>query len=70
MLNSRFQKLQTDFEAQLIACDQLNSENQSKAGELKVRISMQILPNSILYFRHNVDHSTYVTTLIVNTLGT
>ncbi|KAK2157569.1 hypothetical protein NP493_1866g00018 [Ridgeia piscesae] len=35
LLNTRFQKLQTDFESQLIACDQLNSENQSKAAELK-----------------------------------
>ncbi|KAI0235754.1 Cilia- and flagella-associated protein 58 [Lamellibrachia satsuma] len=35
LLSGRFQKLQVDFEAQLIACDQLNSENQSKAAELK-----------------------------------
>lgn len=34
-LTVRFQKLQQDFEAQLIACDQLNQENQSKALELK-----------------------------------
>lgn len=36
ILNTRFQKLQQDFEAQLIACDSLNSENQNKALELKV----------------------------------
>ena len=39
LLNTRFQKLQTDFESQLIACDQLNSENQSKAAELKVGVT-------------------------------
>lgn len=36
ILNTRYQKLQQDFEAQLIACDQLNNENQTKAAELKV----------------------------------
>ena len=35
-LNSRFQKLQQDFEAQLVACDTLNNENQGKASDLKV----------------------------------
>ena len=40
LLSGRFQKLQVDFEAQLIACDQLNSENQSKAAELKVSGSL------------------------------
>ena len=36
ILNARLQKLQQDFEAQLIACDGLNQENQGKAMELKV----------------------------------
>lgn len=35
ILTARIQKLQQDFEAQLIACDMLNQENQSKALELK-----------------------------------
>ena len=36
ILNTRHQKLQQDFEAQLIQCDSLNQENQGKATELKV----------------------------------
>ena len=40
ILNARIQKLQQDFEAQLIACDMLNQENQSKALELKVCIGI------------------------------
>ena len=36
VLEARFKKLQIDFEQQLIACEQLNNENQSKASELKV----------------------------------
>ena len=35
-METRFKKLQGDFEQQLIACEQLNNENQSKASELKV----------------------------------
>ncbi len=38
ILNARLQKLQQDFEAQLIACDSLNQENQGKALELKVML--------------------------------
>ena len=38
ILNARFQKLQSDFESQLIACDMLNSDNQNKAADLKVGI--------------------------------
>ena len=36
VLEARFKKLQIDFEQQLIACEQLNNENQTKASELKV----------------------------------
>lgn len=36
VLDARFKKLQIDFEQQLIACEQLNNENQTKASELKV----------------------------------
>jgi len=35
MLQARLQNLQKDFESQLIACDTLNNENQTKAAELK-----------------------------------
>ncbi|KAK3094779.1 hypothetical protein FSP39_006145 [Pinctada imbricata] len=35
ILNTRFQKLQGDFEGQLITCDQLTAENQSRVTELK-----------------------------------
>ena len=37
VLETRFKKLQGDFEQQLIACEQLNNENQTKAAELKVK---------------------------------
>ena len=36
MLEVSFQKMQSDFEAQLATCDVLNSENQNKIIELKV----------------------------------
>ncbi|KAK2163802.1 hypothetical protein LSH36_74g11133 [Paralvinella palmiformis] len=35
VLQGRLQNLQKDFESQLIACDQLNNDNQTKAAELK-----------------------------------
>ncbi|XP_013394677.1 cilia- and flagella-associated protein 58 [Lingula anatina] len=35
ILNARFQKLQQDYEAQLISADQLASENQTKVSDLK-----------------------------------
>ena len=48
ILNARLQKLQQDFEAQLIACDGLNQENQGKAMELKVGCSkIQSIYNAI-----------------------
>jgi prefoldin subunit 5 len=34
-LSFRLAKLQQDLEAQLAACDQLNTENQNRAQELK-----------------------------------
>lgn len=34
-LNFRLAKLQQDLEAQLTACDQLNTENKNRAEELK-----------------------------------
>ncbi|XP_074640823.1 cilia- and flagella-associated protein 58-like [Tubulanus polymorphus] len=37
ILNARFQKLQQDFEAQLIGADQLAGENQQRVAELKQR---------------------------------
>ena len=36
ILNARFQKLQQDFESQLIATDQMHQENQARVTELKV----------------------------------
>jgi hypothetical protein len=36
----RLTKLQQDLEAQLNACDQLNTENQNRALELKVHSSL------------------------------
>ena len=36
-LQFRLTKLQQEFEAQLNVCDQLNTENQNRALELKVR---------------------------------
>lgn len=47
MLEVRFQKMQSDFEAQLATCDELNSENQSKINELKVSIFVDF-ENSVL----------------------
>ena len=48
-LNSRFQKLQQDFEAQLVACDTLNNENQGKASDLKViSLTISIFNNQMI----------------------
>lgn len=58
-LTVRFQKLQQDFEAQLIACDQLNQENQSKALELKVTywvICVVYLYQIVCLNFHNKSH--------------
>lgn len=42
ILHTRFAKLQSDFESQLITTDQLTAENQARVTELKV------LPKSIV----------------------
>ena len=36
ILNTRFTKLQQDFEQQVLNCDGLNQENQTRVAELKV----------------------------------
>ena len=36
ILNSRFQKLQTDLQEQMVLSDSIHQENQQKAQELKV----------------------------------
>ena len=42
VLNQRFSKLQQDYEQQLISCDSLAQENQTRVVELKV-IVMKLL---------------------------
>lgn len=42
ILNTRFQKLQTDFENQLITTDALTAENQGRVTELKVSVLAKI----------------------------
>jgi len=46
ILNTRFQKLQQDFENQLISTDTLAQENQARVSELKVRIRGSHRPES------------------------
>ena len=43
ILGARFQKLQQDFEQQLIANESLNNENQGRVQELKVCSSETVL---------------------------
>ena len=51
ILGARFQKLQQDFEQQLIANESLNNENQGRVQELKVCSSETVLVY-LRFFKH------------------
>lgn len=48
ILHTRFAKLQSDFESQLITTDQLTAENQARVTELKVLLKKHC--HCMIYF--------------------
>ena len=61
ILNARLQKLQQDFEAQLITCDGLNQENQGKAMELKVqKYNLSIMQSKVYKWMKTVFETSWM----------